>query len=108
MSTIRYQKLVRDYIPEIIENSGKQCVYTILTDAEYIRMLDAKLNEELLEYQESKSIEELADLLEVIRAIAIARGSSIEEIEAIRMDKVAKRGSFERKIQLIEVRECEE
>ena len=48
-------------------------------------------------------MEELADLLEVIRAVAVARGSSIEEVEAIRQDKAAKRGGFEKKILLTEV-----
>lgn len=70
-------------------------------------MLDAKLNEELAEYQESKSMEELADLLEVIRAVAKARGRSIDEVEAIRRDKAARRGGFERKILLVEVKDCE-
>ena len=56
MSTIRYNKLVRDHIPEIITNSGRQCVCSTLSDDEYITMLDAKLNEELAEYQESKSM----------------------------------------------------
>ena len=107
MSTIRFNKLVRDRIPEIIDNSGKQSVCTTLSDDEYILMLDAKLNEELAEYQESKSMEELADLLEVIRAIAKARGSSIDGVEAIRRDKAIKRGIFERKILLVEVRNCE-
>ena len=108
MATIRFNKLVRDRIPEIISNSGKQSVCTTLSDEEYILMLDEKLNEELAEYQESKSIEELADLLEVIRAVVKARGSSIDEIEEIRRDKAAKRGSFERKILLVEVRNCED
>ena len=107
MSTIRYNKLVRDRIPEIITNSGKQCECSKLSDDEYITMLDAKLNEELAEYQESKSMEELADLLEVIRAVAMARGSSIDEVEEIRRDKAAKRGAFEQKILLVEVRDCE-
>lgn len=107
LSTIRYNKLVRDHIPEIITNSGRQCVCSTLSDDEYITMLDAKLNEELAEYQESKSMEELADLLEVIRAVAKARGSSIDEVEAIRRDKAAKRGGFEQKILLVEVRDCE-
>ena len=98
MSTIQYNKLVRDRIPEIIEMSGKRCVCSILPDEEYLARLDEKLNEELAEYQESKSMEELAELLEVIRAVAIARGSSIEEVEAIRQDKAAKRGGFEKKI----------
>ena len=60
-------------------------------------------DEELAEYHESKSMEELADLLEVIRAVAAARGSSIEEVEAIRRDKAEKRGGFEKRILLTEV-----
>ena len=103
MSTIKYNKLVRDRIPEIIEASGKKCVCSTLSDEEYLAMLDAKLNEELAEYQESKSMEELADLLEVIRAVAAARGSSIEAVETIRREKAAKRGGFEKKILLTEV-----
>ena len=66
-------------------------------------MLDEKLNEELAEYQEDKSIEELADLLEVVRAVARARGSSIEEVEDIRRRKAEKRGGFEKRILLEEV-----
>ncbi len=103
MTAVKYNKLVRDRIPEIIEASGKKCVCSILSDDAYLAMLDAKLNEELAEYQESKSMEELADLLEVIRAAAAARGSSIEEVEAIRRDKAEKRGGFEKKILLTEV-----
>ena len=104
MKTIKYHKLVRDRIPEIIEKSGKTCVTSELSASEYVKMLDEKLNEELAEYQESKSPEELADLLEVIRAVATARGSSIEEVEKIRIEKAAKRGGFEKRILLLEVR----
>ena len=107
MKTTVYHKLVRDRIPEIIRESGKNCTTSVLEMADYITMLDAKLNEELLEYQESKSMEELADLLEVIRAAAAARGSSIEEVERIRKEKAAKRGGFEKRILLLEVRENE-
>ena len=103
MGSIRYSKLVRDRIPEIIEASGKECVCSTLSDEEYLAKLDEKLDEELAEYQESKSMEELADLLEVIRAVAIARGSSLEEVEAIRQDKAVKRGGFEKKTLLTEV-----
>lgn len=103
MSSIKYNKLVRDRIPDIIEASGKQCVYATLSDDEYLKMLDEKLNEELQEYQESKSMEELADLLEVMIAVATARGSSFEEIERIRIEKAEKRGAFARKILLTEV-----
>ena len=103
MSTIKYNKLIRDRIPEIIEASGKWCVCSTLSDEEYLAKLDEKLNEELAEYQESKSMEELADLLEVIRAVAVARGSSMEEVEAIRREKATKRGGFEKKLLLTEV-----
>ncbi|MBQ2834492.1 MAG: nucleoside triphosphate pyrophosphohydrolase [Clostridia bacterium] len=102
-SRIEYNKLVRDRIPEIIEDSGKQCVYSILDNEAYLAMLDEKLTEELKEYQESKSMEELADLLEVMMAVAEARGSSLSEIEAIRVDKAEKRGGFAKRILLHEV-----
>ena len=102
-STIQYNKLVRDRIPEIIAASGKRCVWATLPEEEYLAKLDEKLNEELMEYQQSKSMEELADLLEVVRAVALARGSSIEEVEALRRDKAAKRGGFEKRILLKEV-----
>ena len=74
MTTRRYEKLVRDRIPEIIAGNGQRCVCETLSDARYLEMLDAKLDEELAEYQESKSLEELADLLEVIRAVAQGAG----------------------------------
>ena len=100
-----YNKLVRDRIPEIIEADGKICMTEILSDDRYLQMLDAKLNEELAEYQESKSLEELADLLEVMQAVAKARGWTWEQLEQIRMEKAARRGGFEKKILLREVRE---
>ena len=103
MSTTKYYKLVRDRIPEIIMQSGKCPVSSILSDEAYLAKLDEKLNEELAEYQESKSMEELADLLEVIRAVAVARGSSMDEVESIRRDKAAKRGGFVKRILLSEV-----
>ena len=103
MRKIKYHKLVRDLIPESIASSGKTCTTAILSDADYLTMLDAKLNEELAEYQESKSMEELADLLEVMRAVAKARGSSMEEVEQIRREKAIKRGGFDKKLLLTEV-----
>lgn len=97
-----YNKLVRDRIPEIIEKSGTTCKIRILSDEEYIKMIDAKLGEELLEYHTDKSIEELADLLEVIYAATVARGHTLDELEAIRAEKAEKRGAFEKKILLLE------
>ena len=100
-----YYKLVRDRIPEIIEGDGKTCVCETLSDEAYIRLLDQKLNEELAEYQESKSLEELADLLEVMWAVVRARGWTLDELEQVRADKAAERGEFAKKILLKEVRE---
>ena len=101
--TRKYNKLVRDRIPEIIESSGRTCVTEILSDEDYLKMLDAKLDEELAEYHADQNIEELADLLEVIRACAVARGYTVEELEQVRVEKVTKRGAFTRKILLKEV-----
>ena len=103
MEKIIYHKLVRDRIPEIIEQAGQTCSYSVLSDEEYLAMLDEKLNKELAEYQESKSMDELADLLEVMKAVALARGSSFGEVEEIRRLKADKRGGFEKKILLEEV-----
>ena len=105
MGTIIHNKLVRDRIPEIIEASGNTCITEILSDEDYLKMLDAKLDEELAEYHADQNIEELADLMEVIKACAVARGYSVEELEQVRAEKAAKRGGFEKKILLKEVRE---
>ncbi|ERK63972.1 MULTISPECIES: nucleoside triphosphate pyrophosphohydrolase [Oscillospiraceae] len=102
-----YHKLVRDRIPEIIEADGKTCVSATLSNEDYIALLDQKLNEELAEYQESKSLEELADLLEVMQAVVKARGWTLDELEQVRADKAAKRGGFAKKILLKEVWEKE-
>lgn len=104
-SAKKYHKLVRDRIPEIIQDSGKICFHETLNNADYLCLLDEKLNEELAEYQKSKSIEELADLLEVMQAVVKARGWTLEELEQVRADKAAERGGFEKKILLKEVRE---
>lgn len=96
MSTIKYSKLVRDRIPEIIKASGKTCVMEFLSDDEYLRMIDAKLDEELAEYHKDLNVEELADLLEVIYAAAKARGYTLEQLEAVRAEKASKRGTFEK------------
>lgn len=103
MPTVIHNKLVRDMIPEIIISAGKQAVIRILSDEEYLAELDRKLNEECAEYQADKNIEELADVLEVIYAIAEARGYSIEELERVRMAKAEKRGGFADRIFLEKV-----
>lgn len=98
-----YNKLVRDKIPEIIEADGKTCKTEILSDEEYLKMLDAKLDEELAEYHKDQNIEELADLMEVIYAAAKARGYSVDELEKVRVKKAEERGGFGEKVFLREV-----
>ncbi|MCM3093044.1 MULTISPECIES: nucleoside triphosphate pyrophosphohydrolase [unclassified Cytobacillus] len=102
-----YNKLVRDQIPEIIEKTGKKFSTRILDDNEYIKELKKKGFEELQEYVETNNnedaIEELADVLEIIHALAEYHGASIEEVEEVRKQKAEKRGGFKEKIFLIEV-----
>jgi predicted house-cleaning noncanonical NTP pyrophosphatase (MazG superfamily) len=102
-----YNKLVRDQIPEIIEKTGKKFSTRILDDNEYIKELKKKSFEELQEYVETNNnedaIEELADVLEIIHALAEYHGASIEKVEEVRKQKAEKRGGFKEKIFLIEV-----
>ena len=93
-----YNKLVRDKIPELIESDGKTCKTRVLSNEEYIAALEAKLNEEVAEYQADKNLEEMADILEVLRSICIAREYALEELEAVRAKKADERGGFEEMI----------
>ena len=101
----QYHKLVRDRIPEIIESTGKTCRTEVLDDRAYLALLDEKLGEELAEYQQSESLEELADLLEVMEAVVSARGYTWEQLLAVKAEKKAARGGFEDKLLLMEVSE---
>ena len=98
-----YNKLVRDNIPTIIEENGQMCSTSILDDEEYIKKIDEKLNEELCEYYKDGSVQELADLLEVVYAAAKARGYTQMQLEQIRLEKLKKRGGFDRRLLLISV-----
>ena len=100
-----YNKLVRDKIPEIIEKNNQKGEFEILNNREFLKQLHVKLQEEVKEYLESNEIEELADLEEVVRSILKARNIKYEEFEKIRMEKVSKRGSFEKKIFLKSVQD---
>lgn len=93
-----YNKLVRDRIPEIIERDGKRCVTETLSEEAYITALDKKIGEELSEYLRDPCLEELADLTEVIYAVAVARGFTLEELENVRKAKVDNRGGFDKHI----------
>lgn len=93
-----HNKLVRDKIPEIIKAEGKTCVTHILSDEEYIAALETKLNEEVAEYQADRNLEEMADVLEVLEAICVAKGYTLDELETMKMKKADERGGFRDKI----------
>ena len=91
-------KLVRDKIPQIIMLDGKIPIVRTLSDEEYLTELDRKLDEEVAEYQADKSLEEMADVLEVLFAICEARGHSVDELMKVRDEKRENRGGFKEKI----------
>lgn len=93
-----YNKLVRDNIPSIISENGEKPITRVLTDEEYIRELNLKIEEEVKEYLLDFSVEELADIEEVIRAILDYKNVSYEEFENVRLNKVNKRGAFKKRI----------
>ncbi len=91
---IKYNKLVRDEIPEIIKQSGKKCSTRLLNESEHLEYLYKKLDEETLEFQENYDINELADILEVIECILHFRGIAEDDFKKIKLDKQVTRGSF--------------
>ena len=97
----KFNKLVRDRIPEIIENSGKLAEVTVLSEEEYLLHLEKKLDEEVGEYHRDKNAEELADILEVVYALAATIGCSREELLSIYEAKHETRGGFGNRILLI-------
>ena len=101
-----YNKLVRDKIPEIIKSKGETPIISILSDDRYKEQLENKLYEEYKEVIESSGrdrIEELADMLEIIKALAKLENSNLEEVIEVSKEKVKKRGAFDKKIYLEKV-----
>ena len=106
-----YNKLVRDNIPNIIESKGETPVTRILDDATYKSELEKKLYEEYQEVLEASGdarVEELADMLEIIRALAKLENKTLQHIVDIADNKNVKRGAFEEKIFLEKVIEKSE
>ena len=97
-----YNKLVRDKIPEIIENDGEKPIVRVLNDNEYKKELEKKLKEEYEEFliaeKKSERLEELADMLEVIRTLALLEDEDIQFIIYIMDKKREKRGGFTKKL----------
>jgi predicted house-cleaning noncanonical NTP pyrophosphatase (MazG superfamily) len=97
---ITYNKLVRDNIPEIIQNNNSQCSTRVLNDSEYYEELKKKLIEETNEFCESDEVSELGDILEVFNSIIKCKNLSFSEIDKIRENKKKKNGAFEKKLLL--------
>lgn len=101
---MQYNKLVRDNIPAIIlEKEGKVAVTSTLSGRDLDNALMEKLGEELAEFTADRSEEEMADILEVLYALAGNSDSAWSSVERKRLDKRAERGGFEDGIFLIEV-----
>lgn len=103
-----YGKLVRDKIIDIITANGETPIYHTLSEEEYLAELHKKLFEEANEFVEEDNLEELADLLEVVYAIAKHKNINMQQVEDVRLKKREKRGGFDKKIYLEGVEESEE
>ena len=96
-----FNKLVRDNIPNIIENNGEVAVTRVLDDEEYKKELYKKLLEEaneVINSTEKETLEELADVLEILSSIASLNNKFIEDIIEIARMKRDKRGGFQKKL----------
>ena len=96
-----YNKLVRDKIPEIIEKQGQKPNIRIMEEGEYILALEQKLDEEVGEFHRDKNTEELADILEVVFALARTLDCSQEQLMQVYQKKHDIRGGFGQRIFLI-------
>ena len=98
MEIKEYNKLVRDNIPEIIEKDGEKPITHIAEDEEYEKALMEKLQEEVNEFLTEPSKKEMADVLEVLYAIAKLKGFDLDEVEKVRQERAEKRGGFNKRI----------
>lgn len=100
-----YNKLIRDNNVKLMEDKGCKVTYEILDDKRYGQELDKKLQEEVSEYLADYSVEEMADVMEVIYAMLDFRGITMEEVEKVRLNKRSLKGAFKNKIFLKDVEE---
>lgn len=100
-----YNKLVRDKIPEIIRADGLIPNTRILDEEEFLKELIKKLKEEVAEFEAEPSVEELADIKEIIIAVREAMGIHAGDLEGIRRKKAARNGRFQKQVFLESVEE---
>lgn len=99
---MKYNKLVRDKIPEYIKSKGGVPVVHVANDEEYWLKLKEKLKEEVDEFLKAESIEEMADVWEVTEAIIEFKKFDLKDLQKARDKKAAERGIFKNKIILEE------
>lgn len=95
-----YNKLVRDKIPEIIKAEGKTVKTKILSNEEHLEALIHKLHEELEEFKEARNVEEMADIQEVLFAIAETLNIEAKDLASVMANKAVERGAFKKRIYL--------
>lgn len=100
---MKYDKLVRDKIPQIISDQGKKAIFRVASKSETQEYLEKKLREELDEYLESRDIGELVDIYEVLIALADAQGISWFSLNERVNRKRVEAGAFDNRIILLEV-----
>lgn len=98
-----YNKLVRDRIPQLIRESGRNCSSRILNEDEYFDALLDKVVEEIEEYRLSGNEEELADVFEVLDCLVQLKEYEPMHIDYLKLIRREARGSFKERVQLIEV-----
>lgn len=101
---MKYKKLVRDKIPEIIKNKGAVPITHTASDDEYWLKLKEKLQEEADEFMKDNDEKELADILEVVYAICDYKKIDIKKLEILRKKKAGERGGFKDRIILDETK----
>ncbi len=100
---MKYDKLVRDKIPQIIAESKRVVCFRYLEGEEYIEALKKKLDEEVAEFHDNPSIEEIADIAEVLYALIDAYGYRTIDVIECRAKKRAEKGGFDKGAYLEEV-----
>lgn len=96
--SFKVEKLIRDFIPEILKSKGIVMHTRVMEPEEFIQRLKDKLLEESEEVRQTKNsdelLEELADVMEIMHTLAAAEGLSMELIEKKRAEKQHLRGGF--------------